>query len=116
MHELGITHEILEIVLRYARRHRVTQVSKVLLEIGELSDLEQEWIQHYFDAISRGSVAEGAIIEVKKLPCRFFCRQCGNEFVTTLTNDEPLVCYGCGSEAVEMISGSEYTVKSMEAT
>lgn len=47
-------HEILEIVLRYARRHRVTQVSKVLLEIGELSDLEQEWIQHYFDAISSG--------------------------------------------------------------
>lgn len=116
MHELAVTHEILEIVLRYARRNRVSRVHRITLEIGELSDLEQPWIQRYFDAISRGSLAEGAVIEVETPPCRFHCDACGNEFVMSLSADEPVLCAGCGSKEVRMISGAEYKVKSMEAT
>ena len=116
MHELTVTHEILAIVLRYARQNRVSQVHKITLEIGELSDLEQPWIQRYFDAISRGSLAEGAVIEVEIPACRFRCDDCSNDFVMSLSADEPVLCSGCGSKNVQMISGAEYRVKSMEAT
>lgn len=116
MHELAVTHEILEIVLKYARRNRVSRVHRITLEIGELSDLEQSWIQRYFDAISRGSPAEGAIIEVETPPCRFRCDVCSNEFVMRLSVDEQVLCSDCGSKDVQMISGDEYKVKSMEAT
>lgn len=116
MHELTVTNEILEIVLRYARQNRVACVHKITLEIGELSDLEQPWIQHYFDTISRGTLAEGAVIEVEKPPCRFRCNACGNDFASNLSADAPVSCSGCGSRDVQLISGGEYKVKSMEAT
>lgn len=116
MHELAVTHEILEIVLRHARQNRVSRVHRIVLEIGELSDLEQLWIQRYFDSISRGSAAEGAEIDIEKVPCRFRCSPCGEEFTAGLSADEPLLCPACGSQVVEMVSGSEYKVKSMEAT
>ncbi len=116
MHELTVTHEILAIVLRYARQNRVSQVHRITLEIGQLSDLEQPWIQRYFDAISRGSLAEGAIIEVETPLCRFRCNVCSHEFCMSLSADEPVLCSGCGSKDVQMISGAEYKVKSMEAT
>ena len=116
MHELPVTHDILEIVLKHAHRSHVTKVYKVYLEIGAMSDLEQEWIQRYFDTISRGSVAEGAQIEVQKIPCRFLCNQCGEMFVTDMYSDEDISCPSCGAADAEMISGAEYTVKSMEAT
>lgn len=62
MHELPVTEDILKIVLSYARRHGVTEVKKVSLEIGALSDLEEEWIQRYFRKPAAGSVAADARI------------------------------------------------------
>ncbi len=115
MHELPVTHEILEIVLKHSQRNNVSKVHKVFLEIGAMSDLEQEWIQRYFTTISEGTVAEGAQIEVQQVPCRFMCRQCGTVFIIDITSDENVLCPACGSTEADMISGSEYTVKSMEA-
>ena len=116
MHELPVTHDILEIVLKHALRTHVKKVYKVFLEIGAMSDLEQEWIQRYFDTISKGSVAEGAQIEVQKIPCRFLCNHCGEVFVADMYSDENISCQRCGAADADMISGAEYTVKSMEAT
>ncbi len=115
MHELAITKDILNIVLRYAQRHKVGEVKKIFLEIGALSDLEEEWIQRYFSTLAKGSVAATAALEVTKVPCRFVCDDCFDEFPSDLSADESPVCPQCGSSRVHMTSGTEYTVKSMEA-
>ena len=115
MHELSVTRDILRIVLRYARMHEVSRVHTIMLEIGALSDLEEEWIQNYFDSISGGTVAEGAVIRVTKKPCTFSCGSCGREFPVDLSSTDVVRCPGCGGEDLTFISGTEYTVKSMEA-
>lgn len=115
MHELSVTKDILNIVLKHARRHGVAEIRKIELEIGALSDLEQEWIQRYFTTLAAGSVAAKARIVVKKIPCRFTCSSCRSEFSADLSSDEALVCPQCGSAEVHMTSGMEYTVKNMEA-
>ena len=115
MHELSVTKDILNIVLRHARRNNVTEVKKIELEIGALSDLEQEWIQRYFTSLAAGSVAAEARIVVKKIPCRFTCSSCRLEFSADLSSDDALVCPQCGAVEARMTSGMEYTVKSMEA-
>jgi len=114
MHELSVTGDILEIVLRHARIHGLRDVKKISLEIGALSDLEEEWIQRYFKTLAEGTAAAGAKIEVTKLPCRFTCNACFSGFQSDLTTDSPVTCPRCGSVSVHMISGGEYTVKSME--
>jgi hydrogenase nickel incorporation protein HypA/HybF len=49
MHELPITESILNIVITYAEKNAVKKVMAINLRVGKLSDLEDEWIQRYFD-------------------------------------------------------------------
>src|SRR5208337_2714811 len=49
MHELPVTESILKIVLQHAPADSVSKIVRIFLDVGELSDLEDEWIQHYFD-------------------------------------------------------------------
>ena len=64
MHELPVTESILKIVLKHARVSGVRKVRTIRLIVGKLSDLEDEWIQRYFDYLSKGTVAEGARLGV----------------------------------------------------
>ena len=49
MHELPVTEKILDIIVAHAERNNVQKVVTINLNIGELSDLEDEWIQNYFE-------------------------------------------------------------------
>ena len=51
MHELQVTKSIHQIVLKHAIKSNVNRVVSVNLEIGALSDLQNEWIQRYFDKL-----------------------------------------------------------------
>jgi len=115
MHELGITRDILAIVLRYAQANNVTSVRAIDLEIGGLSDLEGEWIQRYFSRLSAGTPAEDAVIRVEKLPVVFTCNSCSTVFTASFAGSAPIICTSCQSGDVTLISGSEYRIKSMEA-
>ena len=57
MHELSITESILKIVLKHAQKSGIQKVMTIHLRIGKLSDLEDEWIQRYFDYLSKESIA-----------------------------------------------------------
>ena len=49
MHELQVTERILEVALEHASRHEVTRIVAVHLRVGELSDLEDEWLDDSAD-------------------------------------------------------------------
>ena len=53
MHELQITERILDVVLKHATGQDVSKVVRIHLRIGALSDLEDEWIQHYIEPVTR---------------------------------------------------------------
>ena len=76
MHELPVTRSILEIVLRHAAANGVERVSAIDLSIGALSDLEPEWLQSYFDHLSRGTPADGARLRIRRSPLTFRCGSC----------------------------------------
>lgn len=76
MHELAVTKSIFQIVLKHANRGQVNRVVSVNLEIGALSDLQQEWIQRYFNYLSHGSVAEGAVLKIDGVLAVFHCSHC----------------------------------------
>lgn len=114
MHELPVTRSILGIVLRHAEANGVQRVMAIDLSIGALSDLEAEWIQSYFDHLSRGTPAEGATLRVKRSPLTFRCEPCAAEFTATREELASARCPGCRSRDVSVIAGTGYTVESME--
>lgn len=115
MHELPVTRSILGIVLRHAEAQEVRKVLAVDLAIGALSDLEAEWLQSYFDHLSRGTVAEGAQLRVHRSSLVFTCEPCSSQYTATREELETAACPECGSRDGSLVGGTGYTVESMEA-
>jgi len=114
MHELPVTRSILGIVLRHAEVNEVKRLLTIHLSIGPLRDLAPEWIQSYFDHLSRGTAAEGAVLQVQRSPLTFRCKRCPCEFTATREELANAACPECGSREVSITSGTGYTVESME--
>jgi hydrogenase nickel incorporation protein HypA/HybF len=113
MHELSVMQGILEVVLRHAGKSGVTRVEAVNLQVGVLSHLREEWMQKYFDHLSRGTVVEAAVLRVERVPAVLCCRECGGRF--EWEGETSPSCPACASQRADLVSGREYTVASLEA-
>jgi hydrogenase nickel incorporation protein HypA/HybF len=114
MHELPVTESILKIVLQHAPADGVSKIVRIFLEVGELSDLEDEWIQHYFDYLSKGTIAEKAELVIQRIPITFQCDACANTFEIKREALQDLQCPECGGTECKLVSGKGYYVKNME--
>jgi hydrogenase nickel incorporation protein HypA/HybF len=114
MHELQVTERILEVALEHAAQHEVARIVAIHLRIGELSDLEDEWLQHYFDYLSRGTLAEDARLEIERAPIVLDCDACDRSFEVKKEQLRDVSCPDCGESRCRLVSGREYLVKNME--
>lgn len=107
MHELGIAQEIVSIVAQHAGSGKVT---RVVLEIGRHALILPDSIRFCFDLYSEGTVAQGAELEIREVPGRALCRDCGAEVAL----EQPFGLCDCGSANLKWLSGDEIKVKEME--
>lgn len=114
VHELPVTESILNIVTRFAREAKSTQVFRVHLRISELSHLRSDWLQRYFDRMAEGTIAEGALVVVESMAPVFRCRDCESEFSFSLKHAEDIRCPVCKSENCSLIGGDDYRVERIE--
>src|SRR5512136_1239500 len=114
MHELPITESILKIVLKHAETNSVRKVVAIHLQVGKLSDLEDDWIQRYFDYLSKGTLAEGAKLKIERTPVVIKCNACSTSYEVDTANMKEIVCSSCGERVGTLISGREYYIKDME--
>ncbi|HXX35595.1 MAG TPA: hydrogenase maturation nickel metallochaperone HypA [Thermodesulfobacteriota bacterium] len=114
MHELPITESILKIVLKHAEANSVQKVIAIHLQVGKFSDLEDDWIQRYFDYLSKGTIAEGAKLKIERTPVTMRCNGCSASYEADILKVADLVCPVCGEKGGTIVSGREYTVKEME--
>jgi hydrogenase nickel incorporation protein HypA/HybF len=114
MHELPITESILNIVLKHAGLNNARQVMSIHLQVGKLSDLEDEWLQRYFDYLSKGTVAEGAKLKIERMPVRVQCSACPVSYEAEVAQMGNLVCPACGANRGTLLSGRDYFIKTME--
>jgi hydrogenase nickel incorporation protein HypA/HybF len=111
MHELSITQSILSIVLEQASTAQVNKITRINLTIGELAGIVDECVEFYFDIISKDTIAAGAELIFKRPPLGLRCRNCGTTFSSDNLN---LVCPECQEQNVEITSGRECYIESIE--
>ena len=114
MHELAVTESILNVVLKHAQKNGVRQVLGIALRVGELSDLEDEWIQRYFDYLSKDTLAAGAKLNIERVPVVFRCEPCGHDFPVRIRDIDQVRCPLCQGEKMTLVSGREYFIKNIE--
>ena len=111
MHELSITEHLLDHCIREAKKQHAEKIRVIRLCIGQLNGLVTGCIQIYLDMLSEGTIAEGARIEAEFLPVKVRCRDCGLDGEIT---PHHLACPHCGSLRLQILSGKEFYIKSME--
>ncbi len=113
IHELAITEAVLKIVLKYAADNQAARVVSIRLQAGELRDLTEEWIQRYFDYLSPGTLAEGAIISLTRIPVQMTCQDCQTSFSADIHLDQ-IECPACGNDKTALSGGDEFLIESIE--
>ena len=112
MHELSVTNSIVETVLRYAEEHGAKRILTIRLGVGELSDMNEEWIQRYFDRLSNGTLAEEASIRIERIAPGFQCHECKTDFDMKLVDS--VRCPSCGGTNCTLERGREFFIEEME--
>jgi len=111
MHELSITQSILSIAVEKANAVQAKRVTKINLTIGELSGIVDECVQFYFDFLSQDTIAAEANLCFHKPPIQLRCRNCATTFSP---NNLDWACPDCQEQKIEIISGRECYVDSIE--
>ena len=113
MHEMSLAEGVLQLIEDAARQQAFATVRMVWLEIGELSGVEPEAMVFCFDAVTRGSIAQGARLEIIRLPGTGWCMACARTVPMTVVFGE---CPVCGGHQVQVTGGTEMRVKELEVT
>lgn len=107
MHELSITQGVVDAV---AERFAGARVAGVRLEIGRLSGVLPDAVRFCFDVVAAGTAVEGARLVIDEPAGRARCRDCEQEFEL----DDPIPLCRCGSARVEVLSGAQLRIVSVE--
>lgn len=111
MHEMSLAEGVLQLVEETARRERANRVKTVVLEIGRLSSVEPEALSFCFEVVTRGSLVEGAALDIIPVPGEGWCLPCG---ATVALAELWGACPRCGSHQVQPTGGTEMRVKEIE--
>lgn len=111
MHELSLTQNLIAIAEEHARRAGGTAIREIVVEVGELSGAIPEALEFAFDACSKGTLAEGAILTIRQVAGHGRCIVCAAEAACHALT---AVCPVCGALAFELDAGRELRVLELE--
>ncbi|MFH2100310.1 MAG: hydrogenase maturation nickel metallochaperone HypA [Pseudomonadota bacterium] len=109
---MGIAMQIVDIV-RQAIPPQMKDVSveAVNLKLGKLTAVVPESLRFCFTVVTKDTSLEGAKLHIEELPIVVQCRGCG--FHSTIDTPE-FKCAQCGGPDLDILSGRELTVSTIE--
>lgn len=111
MHESSLAREVLAIVLAKAEgSHRVRAVHGRLVETESLSRVALEF---HFGTLARGTMAEGARLEITLVHARARCRACGE---TWLPEHHVMLCPRCASTECDELDPTGLWIERIEVS
>ena len=112
MHEMGIALQIVEIATASLPADMGGgRVAAVNLKIGKLAAVVPESLRFCFDVAIKDTALAGAKLAIEEIPIVAKCNDCDAQW----TIDEPVfVCTNCKSGSLEILSGRELDIESIE--
>jgi hydrogenase nickel incorporation protein HypA/HybF len=111
MHEVGIMQSALATAAQQAKAQGAARIHCLRLRIGRLSGVAPDSLQFAFEALTPGTMAEGASLEIENVPAAFWCAKCQAEFECV---DYLPECPRCQEMGGELRRGREMELCSME--
>jgi hydrogenase nickel incorporation protein HypA/HybF len=102
---------MLSLALEKAREAGASKITRLNLALGELSGVVGECVRQYFEVLSQDTIARDAVFSYETKPVVLRCRRCGKDFTPA---DHRWTCPGCGELSIEIVSGRECNLESIE--
>lgn len=116
MHELSIAQSILDIVAQELAKNNLTQVIRVKIKHGWLTNVVPEALDMGFQALTIGTPLESAVFELEAVPTLYRCAKCGHEFSPEAQGRLFVPCPACGEEfGHKVLAGKELYIDFIEA-
>jgi len=109
MHEMPITEGILKIATDAASGRRIKVIH---LLVGDLSSIVDDSVQFYFDILSKGTLAEAAVLDFQRRAATVKCLDCG--ISVDVRPPLPGACPHCRGLRMQVTGGRELRVVSIE--
>lgn len=108
---MGVMQGVLAASFDAAKGAGAEKITEIRLSIGELAEIQEFALQFAFEAMTPGTMAEGATLSVTHIPATSKCNECGIEY----GHDRfQMLCPECGSFAVTPLTGRELLIDSIE--
>lgn len=114
MHELSIAHSLIESAEEAAREAGAERVTRVQLRLGELAGVVKESLLFSFDVATKGTLLEGAVLEIEELPLVVYCPHCAADF--SRSDGLWFRCPGCDVPSNMILQGRELELASIEVS
>lgn len=111
MHELGIISGVLDAVGKSVAANHADKVFAVNLSVGEETEVIKDCMDFAWEALTPGTVCEGATLNVHMIKPKSVCLACGNEFEHDRFHND---CPKCGSFETQLIAGHELNIDSID--
>jgi len=112
MHELGIVIEVVKQCELLAKQNDVAKVTKVTLEVGEVSGVVKEYFIDAFKWFTKKSeFMKDCELDYVSIQGISYCEDCKKTYPTTKFGKE---CPFCHSNRTYLVSGQEVKIKDIE--
>jgi hydrogenase nickel incorporation protein HypA/HybF len=111
MHEYPITQQIVKLAVESAVENKATGIARISLVVGEMTGFVGDSIKMYFDAIAKGTLAEGAEIDIRYVKSKLKCTKCGEYFERQKFSFQ---CPCCEGQGIPTEVGKEFYIEEIE--
>lgn len=107
MHELSVAQSVVDAVLEQTGDQTVTVVR---IRVGRLSGVVPDALMFCYELVTADTTLAGSRLSIEEPPGRMHCRRCGQD----ADRDDLILLCPCGSADVEVISGRELQLASVD--
>jgi hydrogenase nickel incorporation protein HypA/HybF len=109
MHEMSLIESVVALVEDERRKQDFSRVRTIRLAVGVLGHAEPSALRFCFDAVTRGTIAEGARLEIEQV--QGWCGSCRQ---SVSLSERFAACPVCGDPQVRMTDGGEIRLSELE--
>ncbi|MDZ4734785.1 MAG: hydrogenase maturation nickel metallochaperone HypA [Rhodospirillaceae bacterium] len=104
MHELTIAKSLIDLSCKHAREQGASRVTRLHIRLGSMSVVLRS-LYSCFGPASRGTLCEGAMLEIDEVPLSVHCRRCNaTKHPAGRFNFR---CPDCGTPTPDVLTGRE---------
>ena len=112
MHEMGIALQIVEIAIASIPADLgEVRIARVNLKVGKLAAIVPDSLRFCFDVAVKDTPLDGAKLVIQELPVMARCKDCDTRWTIS---SPAFTCQNCNSGSLEILSGRELDVESIE--